>query len=345
MRKYFAVLLVMMVLLLAACGGEKSVAGAPETQAHTEPATDAVEPETTEAPGLDLEALKAEIVGVWVHEAMGDNNMPEEYKLADGDLPGSILAEANCGNGPYSVEFLEDGTLIMFGQTYGTWELSEDGMSVTMNPLENEYVVLSSAYADVFEEDGFTKLIMHDVTNLVRAEPIDQTFAYVKQEDYRAAFEKKYVHLSLSDETVHDYIADPVMIGTIVDENGEEATAVVYPSVAYDKGLVYLGSRGTMTIECLLDGASASYINSFPVYEWIYTDSVTDLKIAQCFVHEISYVKAEYVVENHINEDGYRELVLTNGVTIVYNNSWSENAETAKTFWTRVDVDYNDYIY
>lgn len=294
-----------------------------------------------------IEAIRQSIIGVWVNEAIGDNNMPDEYKLEGGDLPGYILAETNCNNGPYGIEFTEDGKVVdTYGSEWGNWSLSEDGTTITITPKEGILYEVKPAYASFFEEDGFTKLLMVNMA-LVKPEEEDAIFAYVRQEDYRAAFEKKYVSVSLDMETVHDYIGEPVFIGTLVDEEGDPADAYVFPSVAYEKGLVYLGSRSTMIIECMWDGAPASFYNSYPMFNFIYTEGVSDLKISDFYGYEHHYVKAEYVAENYINEEGHRVIVLTNGVTIEYIRAGSgfEMAETAVTFWDRVDADYNDYIY
>lgn len=278
------------------------------------------------------EEVRLSILGSWLNEAVGDNAHSKimedtdhysnhfEYLDTDGL---NQNAPANC------FQILEDGSVAIEDTPVGTWELSEDAATVTIT--SNDDTVEPFALS-ILEEGGFTKL----VGALFNSKP----FGYARAEDYEAAFAEKFVVAELTSDNVRDYIGDPVDLGSADSPAGTMQHCQVFPSQAYDDGLVYLGCSCHVQLVGTHNGKSITIDSTFPVIcGWF--ENVVATGIGDSARGETYYIKAEYVAENYIDEEGYRTLVLTNGVTLRFDGY----GEEYDIFWSLVDANYEDYIY
>jgi len=297
---------------------------------------------------FDRKALIHALSGVWVNELMGYESVGAA-KIGRGLIRNFGLDETNCNpvskknadngqNGLTAVdsrhfELREDGVLIYASLELGAWEVSEDGKKVTLNV---EYAADDTAVytLNVMEEAGFTKLVGAVFEN--------QPFGYVKEEKYLEAFHQKFQVAQLSKDNIHDYIDDPVLIGQLLSNDGKKYNAYVYPSKMYEQGFVYLGSSCVIQVDYVHGGTPSYFWLDFPVL------SMTKLKMKDVKINtesrlsgEIYYIKEDFVEKNYINEDGFRVLALTNGVTMVFDGY----SDAINTFWNRVEADYKDYMY
>lgn len=296
---------------------------------------DAREAYTAAAEAARFEEFRLSLMGDWVNEvtnnyynALEDTNcMPRDFEITfeDGETDtystyGFSLEE----NGDFFIRFC-----------LGTWTLSEDMTTVTLN-VEQHDVGVETLTFQVIQEDGFTKLLGEL--------PNNRKFAYVKDDDYEEAFQKKYAAVELTDENVRDYIGDVVSFEDINNTQvGRVVDAHFFTSNAYDDGLVYLGCNYCDVDFAWEQGGAAKQADSqFPVYWWTTAaDNCTNIRIGDSAYGTMFYVKAEYVAENYINEDGYRTLVLTNGVEMVFDGY----GDFYDRFWNNVGANYEDYIY
>lgn len=296
----------------------------------------------------ETEVLRLSMAGIWVNEVVGSEN-PEESKIGKGLIRSSGLRETDCnpsaektvldGEGNEAAitgrefELRQDGTVLQKSMELGTWRLSEDHSALLLqirfaNGEEAEYSL------KILEEDGFTKL----VGGVFGSKP----FGYVRNTDYTAAFQEKYALAELNPDNLYNYLGDPVALGKMLNAEGVEVNAFVYPSHAYDDGLVYLGSSCTFRVDYTHGGMPRYFWAESPLMAY-RVEKVKNLKLnTQARINgELFYIKAEYVVKNEVNAEGFRVLELTNGVTVVYDGY----EDTWDTFWNRVDADYSDYIY
>lgn len=282
-----------------------------------------------------FEAFRLSFVGEWVNEvsmhypnALEDTNcMPREFTAVfpDGD------SSTKTADG-FSLE--EDGTFYIRFQM-GTWTLSED-VSTIMLTVENCDVGVDTMTLNIVEEDGFTKLVGTILNN--------QPFAYVLEEDYEAAFSAKYAAVELTDENLKDYIGDPVCFENVMNRQiGYVVDAYFFPSQAYDNGLVYLGCNYCDVDYVWQEGGQPRQSGSvFPVYWYtIASANITGVGLGSSASGTMFYVKADHVAENYVNENGYRTLVLTNGVELVFDGY----GDFYDNFWPNVNASYDEYIY
>lgn len=271
-------------------------------------------------------AMLDSVSGVWVNEVLGST----AAQVGSGLIRSYGLDETNCdpaSNESGMFELKENGE-VLYGQTeWGTWCFSTDFSGIILEGPQ-QYSL------QVQEEDGFIKLVGAVFEN--------QPFGYVREENYVQAFQQKYAAASLTQNNVHQYIADPELIGAVEQANGGTGKAYIYPSKAYEEGLAYIGSACTIQVDYDHGGRAYHFFLDYPVI------SITKLKMKDVKINtdtrisgEIYYVKNEYVEKNYINEDGFRVLELTNGVSMVFDGY----SDTLDTFWNRVDASYSDYMY
>ena len=287
--------------------------------------------------GLDrLYALKAEyesvalesaLTGLWVNEVLGSINA----QVGKGLVRSYGLDETNCD--PQNLEMsqfelLEGGVLKYNGLTDGSWYLSENDSELILEAGGE------TSTLEIQEEGGFVKLVGSLFENM--------PFGYVKEENYVAAFRDKYAAVELKQDNIHAYFADPVLLGKVETDQGKLHSAYWYASGAYQDGLVYIGSSCVIPVEYNHGGKISILWLEFPVL------SATNLKMKDVHIKtdarvsgEVFYIKEAYVAKNYINEDGYRTLELTNGISMVFDGY----DDLIDTFWQRSEAVYEEYIY
>ena len=265
--------------------------------------------------------------GKWVNEVLGNR----DHRIGRGLIHNYGLDETSGNPGDTTdsqFELLEDGSVLHGTEAAGSWTIAEDKNSVklTMDGKTTDLVLM--------QEGGYWKLVGPVFGNA--------PFGYVKEQDYVSAFHEKYAAAELNQENIHTYLADPEPIGQIETGKGKTATAFWYGSRAYEEGLVYLGSSCVIPVAYDHGGRQYSFWLEFPML------STSELKINAIRINtdapisgEIYYVKEEYVAENFINEDGFRVLVLTNGVELIFNGY----DDMMDTFWKLCDASYEDHKY
>lgn len=281
------------------------------------------------------EEVRLSMVGTWVNEAKGDyaytsiledtDSFHSLYTLYDAE--GNLMYESDSS----VFQLLEDGSFMIDGETLGVWELSEDASTVSITANLQDAASESSVLS-VMDEGGFLKLV-GSVFN-------SHSFGYVRADDYEAAFADKFVVATLTSDNVRDYLGDPVALGSATDPNGTQRNCHVFPSQVYDDGLIYLGCACSVQCTGTHKGKAITITNSFPVIGG-WSDNVATTGIGNSASGELYYIKADYVAENYIDEEGYRTLVLTNGVTLRFDGY----THYLDVFWSYVNAAYEDYIY
>lgn len=278
-------------------------------------------------PECDEKILIRRLSGLWVNEVLGNRS----NQIGRGLIHSYGLDETNCD--PVKVEdcqfeLQEDGTVRVGAEQTGSWILSEDQSSVAIT------VDGAVSELNLIEEGGFLKLVGSLLDNA--------PFGYVRDADYVSAFHEKYAVVGLNREDVELYFADPVLIGGAETLQGKMHNAYWYESKAYADGLVYFGSSCVIPVIYDHGGKWYNLWLEFPVL------STTELKIKEIHINtdarisgEVFYVKAPYVSKNYINEDGYRVVELTNGISMVFDGY----DEMMNTFWHRCEAAYEEHIY
>lgn len=271
--------------------------------------------------------LESGLTGFWVNEVLGSTDV----QIGRGLVCSYGLDETNCD--PVNLEktqfeLLKDGILIFGGIIEGNWYLSENKDALILEADGR------SCTLEIQEEGGFTKLVGTLFDN--------QPFGYVKEKDYVSAFHEKYAVADLNRENVEMYLADPVSIGTVETPQGKKHNAYWYESKAYEDGLVYFGSSCVIPVKYDHGGKWYNLWLEFPML------SATKLRIKEIFINtdarisgEVFYVKAPYVSQNYINQDGYRVLELSNGISMIFDGY----DEMMNTFWSRSEAVYEEHIY
>ena len=234
-----------------------------------------------------LEERKADLASHWVFE----------LDFYEGHAPFSDYYN-------YEMTLREDMTYD-YGKFSGTWQFSENGRQIELVNAEDGVIYF---IIDIVEEDGFTKLMVED-------------YLYVRSEDHKEAFNKKYV--TFRGSQLAPYIGEMQYMGTIPEGvwDGPTGNCYIFDSLAYDQGLIYAGVSDLFEMEYLMDDG---YGNSYQgrrhnPFETLFLDrpyTVSDLYITK---GKIFFIRSEYVESVSIMDDGnsvYREIRTTLGNTL-----------------------------
>lgn len=271
---------------------------------------------------LEYLRLQASLCDTWVHEIAYSSEELILEDTANAPVPVSLSVGGYHTYDTVSFSLLEDGSFCLENTVVGTWSLAEDLSSVTLLCEPHEMTLR------ILQEDGFTKL----QGELFETLP----FAYVREADFETVFAMKYEVVTLTDENIREYCGDSVDLGTAVI-GGERHYMWVHDSVAYDKGLVYLGCDVTV----YYDSGGTTMWDNFPVMR--AADRHFPPFVVQRGSGQMYYVKEDYVAENYVNESGVRVLTLTNGSQLIFDGDvvW----DAFDHFWRYVDAHYGDYMY
>lgn len=317
MKKILAgLLLAAMLLSFTGCGQKPEAVPAPETLPAAPAATTAAAAATAPATG-DIETARAvyaslseEDKSLLFEEITAERKAAADAWLAS--IQSSLIGEWNMelgtpgDNSHYAYKLvLNEDTTYEFGRQQGTWEITEDGAIALRNAEDGVYYFTFT----IFEEDGFIKLLCENM------------FCYVRSADYKAAMDKKFVAVRLSE--LGKYIGPLQYVGTIAPGvwDGPIGDAYIFDSLAYDMGLIYAGVGNMFEMEFTIqqpDGFSYTG-NLYTPFEFQYLDvpyTATDILAVHAPVY---FVRAEYVDEVVIL-DGNREIHLTCG-SVIYDGS------------------------
>lgn len=155
----------------------------------------------------------------------------------------------------------------------------------------------------ILEEDGFTKLLC------------DGQYFYVRDEDYKDALAKKYVTLWRHND-LSEYFAQTQYIGNATGNvgYGENAPVCMLASLAYDRGLIYVGSFLDFQMEVdreMKNGQVETRILCGP-FEFMKNYEGSKLVRAEITSGMMCFIREEYVKEVVIRDE-MREVVLKTG--------------------------------
>lgn len=237
-----------------------------------------------------------------------------------------------------SFTLYQDGHYSDFYLGGGRWEFSEDGTQIVMTANETgETCVLT-----IEEVNGVSALHMENCGYFFRDEEVEQGVG------------DKFVVVELSPENVHDYVSEPELLGAFdwVDPEDGNMTTWIYhmPTKVYEDDLVFLG-RKYFSVLLQYDHSNGKTFNDLlrsPHFMAMGSADFTNLRLSDTASGQLIYIRAEYVADNFINEEGYRTLLLTDGTTLVYSNydySFDWDVPYINQFFGMFDVNYADYIF
>ena len=307
MKKYISCLLLAVMLLTLFGCGQKPEAPAPAAPAE-QPAVESA-PASQPAGTGSLEEARSAYAALseadkqsFYEELTAEQAAREAAWLEErkADLASHWVFELDFyeGNAPTSDYYNHEMTLredmtYDYGKFSGTWQFSENGRQIELVNAEDGVIYF---IIDIVEEDGFTKLMVED-------------FLYVRSEDHKEAFNKKYV--TFRGSQLAPYIGEMQYMGTIPAGvwDGPTGNCYIFDSLAYDQGLIYAGISHLFEMEFLMDDG---YGNSYPgrlqnPFETLFLDrpyTVSDLYITK---GTIFFIRSEYVESVSIVEDGYSD--------------------------------------
>lgn len=156
----------------------------------------------------------------------------------------------------------------------------------------------------MIEEDGFLKLFY------------DYDLCYVREDNYREAFDKKYVTVwGFNDAS--EYFGQPVYVGTRAQDvgYGPNAKLGILDSLAYDNGLIFISTAHGFEMKLSWEdnqgrpGGQLSW-SPFDFIEFVEGREIS-IDITK---GAVLFVRAEYVEEIVITEDNIRQVRLKDGM-------------------------------
>ena len=202
------------------------------------------------------------------------------------------------------LELLEDGTYR--SQTAsGTWELSMDGMQITLRGSRGKTV------ADIVQDGNYTKLSVPEL-HLV----------FLRKGELKKYIDERFVCVKITAQNVEDYISRPVNIGVILDEKDKptDESAWVLGSAAYEKGLVYYGRSENFSLT-IQKYQTASETAILP-YDTLSLTTGANFGRIMDARGTLVYVRAEYVTDNRMTDARTRTITFTDGTTHTTSMTW-----------------------
>lgn len=319
MKKIMACFLIA-AMLLSGCGG---------SQGEESPAEISRETTAEVSGGIDAarkayEALSEEDKSRFYEEIAAEHEAQEAEKLMD------IMLNV-CGQWrPELVFGYDDGLLLYedmtyeFGHQKGTWYVEEGGGEICLVNGEDHVIYFIFT---ILEEDGMTKLLCQET----------QT-CYVREEEFRQVFDNKYM-TTLGTEA-SELFGEPQYIGTVDyhEAYGSDWRVCVLDSLAYENGLVYVGRSSGFEMEVireLADGSIRTDALGSPFESMTYYEGSRIVSI-EILAGMAYFVRAEYVEDVFLDEDGCRNVLLKNGAVYYdYSVVWEDFPE----------ISYDDFRY
>ena len=322
MKRIVAFLLItLLAMALMGCGQKPETAptaSAPET-VPAAPVTAAPVTVTADpaAPAGNIEAARAAYAALSEADKQllfAEITADQEAKAAAwlASVQSSLYGEWNMELGTpgdnshyaYKLVLNEDMTF-EYGLRQGTWAIDENDQIYLVDGADGViYYFLS-----IFEEDGFIKLLC------------DDQFCYVRNEDYKAAIDKKYVAVRFSD--LGQYIGPLQYVGTVAPGvwDGPTGDCYIFDSLAYDMGLIYVGTGDMFEMELTVQRPDGySYTGKlYAPFEMQFLDAPYTASDIFGMRAPVYFVREEYV-EKVVIRDGNREVHLTCG-TVHYDGA------------------------
>ena len=176
---------------------------------------------------------------------------------------------------------------------------------------------------NIFNVGGFTGALTLVEDNGIK-KLVSSAGVFVREEDYDELMDKMFVHVTLDEDNISDYIGGPVKLGKYLDEWGDETDtdAYILSSPAYDnEGLIMLAFKD-VKFEMYYSGISdaTTYTEPYVLGYAIGSGTPTFSHFGRA-EGEIWYVRKEYVSDiqegktRNINfgSYGFRRITFTDG--------------------------------
>lgn len=202
-----------------------------------------------------------------------------------------------------------------YGRQKGTWSIEEETGEIW---FRNDADGVCYFIWTVLEEDGLVKLLC------------EGDYTYVREEEYRDNLERKFVIVLRA--MAQEYFGEPQYVG-VLDRDmgyGTNVGLCILDSLAYEKGLVYVGHTSPFEMEVvqeLKDGTTVTQTLWSPFEYLIHHDGAktVSIRIESGMAY---FVRSEYVKEVVIDADGIRKVVMKTGdVYYDYNPVWNDFPE------------------
>jgi hypothetical protein len=236
----------------------------------------------------EQKALRAEKYAQLMSHMYGQWRMETDFRYEEG----AYFA--------HSMTINEDMTY-EYGNQTGTCYFDEERERLCFVNDEDGVIYFDFA---LIEEDGFPKLFY------------GYDLCYVREEDYREAFDKKYVTVWGFDDA-SEYFGQPVYVGTRAQDvgYGPNAKLGILDSLAYDNGLIFVSTAHEFEMELSWEDNQGRPLgqriwNPFDCIEFVEGREIS-IDITK---GAVLFVRAEYVEEIVITEDNIREVRLKNGM-------------------------------
>ena len=250
------------------------------------------------------EQKKAELapyVGKW--KPLYKEVLENEYKYKKNDKQGT----------PFQTENIEIKELDEHAK------VKEDGLHLTVNRTEWTF--------NLIEDHGITKLV-------------SGLGAFVRPEDYDSAKEKMFVHVSLDEDNVENYIGEPELIGkyTYYNEWGDEKGTTdlyVLSSPAYDDEDLIMLTYKDVKYEMYFKNSTEPLTAHEPyplLWNWYGEPRFEKYGRAE---GEIWYVRKEYVDNISEKTSENRTITFTDGFSAVF-----EVPDTSNTDFSVTDFEF-----
>lgn len=306
------VLLIIMLLFLWGCSQSKDAASG---EAPAESAGD------LNAAREAYAALSEEDKLLFCEEIVAEYESNKAAKFAElaASICGQWRTENPMYNGSDSVFakylVLNEDMTYEYGRQRGTWYIDEEEEQIRF--INDEDGVCYFQWR-ILEEDGLVKLLC------------EEQYCYVRKDEYRDNLKRKYEVVTLA--MAPDYFGEPKCVGTLATHMffGPDEELCVLDSLAYEKGLVYVGHTSPFEIileQKLKDGRTITQSIWSPFEYLKYYDGAetVSMRVESGLVY---FARAEYVKEVVIDEEGYRTVFMNNGdIFYDYTPLWQDFPE------------------
>ncbi len=203
-----------------------------------------------------------------------------------------------------------------YGRQKGTWFFDEEEEVIW---FVNDADGVRYFSFSIIEEDGFVKLLNLEGEN-----------CYVRKENYRDNLDRKYVIVLRA--MAPEYFGEPQYVG-IQEQDigyGSNVPLGIMDSLAYDNGLIYGGHTSPFEMEVvqeLKDGSTVTHTlwSPFGYMKYYEGAKTVSIRIESGMAY---FVRAEYVEDVVIDEEGYRKVLMKTGeVFYDYNSIWNHFPE------------------
>ena len=273
-----------------------------------------------------FEAYKDSLAAKWVPELNGNTTIV---------LTRFDKESATEWDGEW-VQTVRNGSEVV--ENSGTWKVVRETNFLTFQDVTDRTIS-----CPLIEEDGFTKLVAGDSTWFTYT-----SFCFVREEDYDAAFDQKFLSVELNGENYAEYLEGPIHAGYALSADGEpnmNMPIYIMKSKLNEQGYVYLDTSDDFIIDIIYEENFYGEVSerSNPV-KWHLFEPINGFAVEEDWIEKpvrlgnkttgtAYFIKAEYVTKNYCDTQYFNTYVLTTNGTLY--NTGIFNAYT---------FSYEDYL-